>query len=168
MAQTYHHELCFSFADHCCNETDVLKLKIFVVQYLHPGVFLSTHLSLFIHITEQFFKISLSALWDLSKQAEDTPSFLPASFMPMNAQQVPREGYWQLPSRPVLLQRSLTRVALLTWNCYSWTQHLDSLHGLGCGNRGCSCYRRCHVTMAVFLQMALPCLGSDLEYRNKI
>lgn len=92
-AQTYHHELCFNFADHCWNETDVLELKVCVFQYLQPGVFLNVHLSLFIHTTEQFFKISLSTLRDLSKQAEDTPSFLLASFMPVNAQQVPRAGY---------------------------------------------------------------------------
>lgn len=115
--QTHHHEPCFNFAGHRWNATDVLELKIFVFQYLHTSAFLNAHLSLFIHTTEQFFKICLSAL--------------------------------------------------LTWNCCSWTQHLDPLHGLGCGNRGCSRYRRCHVTMAVFLQMALPCLGSDLEYGNR-
>lgn len=133
---------------------------------MHPSIFLNAHLSLFIHITKQWFKIPLSALRDLSIQAEDTPSFLPASFMPVTAPQVPRAGYQQLSSRPVLLQPSLTYIALLTLNCCSWTQHLDPLQGLGCENMGCSCYRRCHVTMAVFLQMALPCLGSDLEYGN--
>ena len=85
-AQTYHHELCFNFTDHCWNQTDVLEMKIFVFQYLHPSVFLNAHLFLFIHTTEQFFKISLSALRNLSKQAEDTPSFILVSFMPMNAQ----------------------------------------------------------------------------------
>lgn len=165
-AQIYHHELSFNFADHCWNDIDVLELKTFVFQYLHPGAFLNAHFSFFIYTAEQFFKISFRALRDLSKHAEGTPSFLLAAFVPVNAQQVLRAGYQQLPSRPILLQPSLTHVTLLTWNCCSWTQHLDSLHGLGCGNRGCSCYRRCHATMAVFLQMALPCLESDLEYGN--
>lgn len=139
----------------------MLELKIFVCHCLHTGVLLS---SLFIHTTEQFFKIFLGVVRDLSKQGEDTPAFLLASFMPMNAQQVPRASYEQFPSRPTLVQPSLTHTDLLTWNFCSWTLHLDPLRGLGCGNRDCSCYRRCRVTMAVFLLMALPCLGSDLEY----
>lgn len=141
----------------------MLELKIFVCHCLHTGVLLS---SLFIHTTEQFFKIFLGVVRDLSKQGEDTPAFLLASFMPMNAQQVPRASYEQFPSRPILVQPSPTHTDQLTWNFCSWTLHLDSLRGLGCGNRDCSCYRRCRVTMAVFLLMALPCLGSDLEYWN--
>lgn len=91
---------CFNFADHCWNETDMLELRIFVIWYLQPGV-LNTHLSLFVHTTEQFFKISLSPLRDFPKKDEDTLSLLLASFMPLYTQQVPRTGYQQLPSRPV-------------------------------------------------------------------
>lgn len=44
----HHHELCFNFAGHCWNATDVLELKIFVFQYLHTSAFLNAHVSLFI------------------------------------------------------------------------------------------------------------------------
>lgn len=82
-------------------------------------------------------------------------------------QQVSRARYQQLPSKPASWQPPILDTALLTWNCCSWTQHLDPPHGLGCGNKGCSCYRRCLVATAVFPQMALPCLGSDLKDGNK-
>lgn len=63
---------------------------MFVFHCLHTGVLLS---SLFIHTTEQFFKIFLDVVRDLSKQDEDTPAFLPVSLMPMNTQQVLRASY---------------------------------------------------------------------------
>lgn len=108
----------------------------------------------------------MSSLRDLSKQAEDTPSFLLASLMHMSVQEVPRAAYWQFSSRAVLLKAGLTHIAVLTWNCCSWTQHLDLLHALGSGNKGCSHCRRCHATMAALLQTALLCWESDLGYRN--
>lgn len=64
----------------------MLELKIFVFHCLHTGVLLS---SLFIHTTEQFFKIFLGVVRDLSKQGEDTslsPCIIHAHERPTGAQ----------------------------------------------------------------------------------